>query len=221
MLEKWFKVEAGCFVCGAATKEFLCLRCAEQLSFYQKMRGAASYRNHRLFFATPYFSSYRALIARLKFGRDPSLAKGMAYLMCSAYLAFRPELPDVLAPMPAGPLKEKQRGFGQSRLLAEELSRLLGIPVRNLLSRKDAKALALSAGSEREGRIGGSMKLAGRGTGKAERILVIDDIHTTGATMREAARVLREGGYAQADFLFFSRQEMFENLKKWFPGKTM
>lgn len=221
MLEKWFQSEKSCFVCGQRTSGFLCIRCSRQLSFYQKTRGMSSFMDHRLFFVSPYFSRYKELIAGLKYRKDTSLARGMAYLMCEAYLGFHPELPELLLPIPAGPLKEKQRGFNQSRLLAEELSKLLGIPVGGMLSRRDTRPLSRLSGRDREPLLKQSMKFEGSPIDRDRRLLVIDDIYTTGATMREAARVLKEEGCRKVDFLFFSRQEMFDNLKKWFPEKNM
>ena len=221
MLEKWFQSEKSCFICGQRTSGFLCIRCSGQLSFYQKTRGTSSFMDHRLFFVSPYFSRYKELIAGLKYRKDTSLARGMAYLMCEAYLGYGPELPGVLLPVPAGPLKERQRGFNQSRLLAEELSRLLGIPVGGMLRRRDTRPLSRLSGRDREPMLKHSMKVEGSAVGRDQRLLVIDDIYTTGATMREAARVLREEGYDKIDFLFFSRQEMFDNLKKWFPENNI
>ena len=49
-----------------------------------------------------------------------------------------------------------------------------------------------------------------------KKILVIDDIYTTGSTMRETYRVLKENGAKQIEYLFFARQEAKINLKKWF-----
>lgn len=49
-----------------------------------------------------------------------------------------------------------------------------------------------------------------------KKILVLDDIYTTGATMRESLRILKDNGAKEIEYLFFARQESMINLKKWF-----
>lgn len=125
-------------------------------------------------------------------------------------------MPDWLVPMPMGPTLEGNRGFNQSRLLAVAMGRLLDRPVANLLVRKDTRSLAQHQGALREGVLRGSMKTVCGKVGREDRILVIDDIHTTGATLREAIRALETQGFTEVGFLFFARQEMSDNLVKWF-----
>lgn len=95
--------------------------------------------------------------------------------------------------------RQSVRGYNQSKELAEVFSALSGIPVFPLLERvKNTKRLKTLGRKEREEELKNSMKVREKyltiiGENK---ILIIDDIFTTGSTVNEAARCLKEAGAA-------------------------
>jgi len=95
-------------------------------------------------------------------------------------------------PMPEN--REKERGYNQSRLLAEEFSKLSNLPLLDLLTRKEEtiKQATLSA-EERRKNIIGSFLLIDKQLIKGRDILLIDDVSTTGATANECAKILKKG----------------------------
>lgn len=206
----------GCFLCRTPTKAFLCRTCTRQLDYWRGFRGRSRYKGYPLWFVAPYAGAVRDRLWELKYKGATHLAPGLGHLMAAAYLEESRSLPDWLVPMPMGPTREGNRGFNQSRLLAVAMGRLLGRPVADLLVRKDTRSLAQHQGTLREGVLRGSMKTVCGKVGREDRILVIDDIHTTGATLREAIRALETQGFTEVGFLFFARQEMSDNLVKWF-----
>jgi len=105
-------------------------------------------------------------------------------------------------PLCAGRLEE--RGFNQAELLAEEAASQLGLPLMNVLVRvKDTESQARLGRRERAVNLQGAFRLREEKLSDAlkekpisqvKSLLLIDDIFTSGATMNEAARVLRQGG---------------------------
>jgi ComF family protein len=99
---------------------------------------------------------------------------------------------DVVIPLPVTEKRLKERGFNQSFIIAEEISRLTGKPLDHGTLRKARETgdqYTLSK-KERKGNIRGAFSLEGGGRLKDRRLLLVDDLYTTGATAREASKTL-------------------------------
>jgi ComF family protein len=115
---------------------------------------------------------------------------------------------DAVVPMPLHWRRRWQRGFNQSELLAREIARKWGVPVSALVRRK--RATAPQAGltsAQRRKNVEGAFQV-GKGTRlKGMRLLLIDDVLTTGATASACARALKRAGAAQVTFLALARRD--------------
>lgn len=104
--------------------------------------------------------------------------------------------PDVVVPMPLSARRLARRGFDQTRLLARPVARRLGLPLAGHLLRR-TRDTAQQKGLQAAGRaanLAGAFRAADQTAGR--RILLVDDVMTTGATLHEAARTLKEAGAA-------------------------
>ena len=113
----------------------------------------------------------------------PFLARGMA-----ATVAHEPV--DVVTWAPTTPARLRARGFDQARLLARAVARELHLPCRPLLRRNPGPA---QTGRDAAARHTGPA-FAGRTPLAGRRVLLVDDVVTTGATVSAAARALRRAG---------------------------
>lgn len=98
--------------------------------------------------------------------------------------------------IPLSKKRLRQRGYDQARLIAEEISSKTGLPCRQLLQKvknNGAQSLTRDAKQRREN-VAGVYALCGQTDVSGLRILLVDDVVTTGATMSEAARILRKAG---------------------------
>ena len=133
-----------------------------------------------------YAGAGRELVARLKYrnarGSVPFLARGMA--------AIVPDEVDLVTWAPTTPARLRRRGFDQARLLARAVARQLGVPCRPALRRRPGPA---QTGRDALARHSGP-GFAGVGALRGRRVLLVDDVVTTGSTLGSAAGACRAQG---------------------------
>ncbi|HKY32977.1 MAG TPA: ComF family protein [Candidatus Polarisedimenticolia bacterium] len=144
----------------------------------------------------PYRGRLRAVIRCLKFAEMPGLAWPLAERLAPA-LVPEAARPDAVVAVPLHWARRWRRGYNQSELLARGVARLLRAG-RPLPALKRARRTAPQPGRSRRERVrnvrGAFEASAGGGRLEGARVLLVDDIVTTGATLRECARVLRQAG---------------------------
>ncbi len=146
----------------------------------------------------------RDAVHRLKFGRQSILAEPMGEMMAGALVRAHFWSYDALVPVPLHWVRHLSRGYNQSQLLAEEVSRRLGVPVVCALARRryTRSQVGLPA-EERRRRIMGAFGTTRSVVGR--RLVLIDDVLTTGGTVTAAAEALRAAGAAAVYALTFTR----------------
>lgn len=150
--------------------------------------------NQPLTVYTPFFyqDQVRAAFLRYKFYNRPDLYRFFGDVMAGT-LSFLREEQTVITWIPVSLQRKKQRGYDQSELLARRMGKVWKRPASPLLlKKKDNKTQHELSKKERLLNIKGVYEAQGEITGK--RILLVDDILTTGSTMQEAASVLWKNG---------------------------
>ncbi len=198
-----FPEGVACLVCGCAPKEAmedgLCEGCAaalERLGAIQEERNRkmGELPEHVAYVqaAFPYRDQARTLIRQLKFGRIRNASVPLVRAM--TMLPSGEE--ELLVPVPTTRKRLRARGFNQARVLCDGLGKALGMPVADVLERiGEQEAQSSLPVREREQNLRGCMRCRCRLDGK--KILLVDDVYTTGATAEEAARALCAAGAAQ------------------------
>jgi ComF family protein len=137
----------------------------------------------------------RDAIHELKYRHVTAMARPLATLMAE-FLHNRPIPSDVIVPVPLHARRLKERGYNQSTLLAHELGKLTGIRVAdNRVSRvRDAHPQVRTSNVRgRHANVTGAFSCrANEFTGL--RVLIIDDVCTSGATLEACAAAVRNGG---------------------------
>jgi ComF family protein len=139
----------------------------------------------------------KSIIYKFKYGDKPGCARSLAAL-AYRHLAGVFDGADVMVPVPLYPGKRRRRGYNQAELLARELSKLCGAPVepRALVRVRSTMPQARLNRAERENNVRGAFKanekLKLKLILKGKKILLIDDIYTTGSTLCACAEAMRE-----------------------------
>src|SRR5690606_4454921 len=116
--------------------------------------------------------------------------------------------PDLLCPVPLGPLRLVERGYNQALELARPLSAALGVPLAPRLLERQVETAAQSGVAPRERRrnVRGAFALAdGQPDVAGMHVGVVDDVMTSGHTLDELAGVLKRAGAARVTNLVFAR----------------
>ena len=115
---------------------------------------------------------------------------------------IRRKNPDVLVPVPLHARKKRIRGFNQAELLAKVIGKKIDLMVWNdiLLRNRWTEPQKSISGQERRHNLTKSIEI-GNLPISIRRVMLIDDIYTTGSTMEACARILKENGVEEVDFL--------------------
>ena len=185
-----------CSRCGESLRDShadLCLRCATQEVPFDRLRSFG-----------PYEGVLADLIRALKFEGERALARPLAGYLFEASDSEIKEGIEAISFVPMTARALRIRGFNQAELLARQLGRLLSKPVISGLhkARETRPQVELSAHERLE-----NLKAAfvARKDPRYEKLLLVDDVYTTGATLAECSRALRAAGYGKIYALTLAR----------------
>lgn len=189
----------------------LCPDCLRRLEFHG---GVYEYDDDRHCRIAYFYNRFLQGIFRdFKFGEYAELAAPIGTLLADYVL--KEELTNYthIVPVPMHSRVIRQRGYNQVRLMAEELSRHTGIPVTDALVKvKHTREQNKLDRMEREKNLRGAFALNPKVHLKNAQILLLDDIITTGNTMKHAARVLAESRPAEIQALAFTAPRLHNPL---------
>lgn len=185
--------EPWCIKCGKALLQetALCRDCERQEHYFERGRSLYEYRSAAL------------SIYRFKYGGRREYASLYASHIRRFLGPFIESVrPDMLIPIPLHRKRYRKRGYNQAEILAKEISSEMNIPVcKGAMRRiKNTSVMKMLAPSERRDNIKNAFIIS-RNSVKLKTIIIIDDIYTTGATIDEAARALKEAGAKKVYFV--------------------
>ncbi|MBN2057295.1 MAG: ComF family protein [Candidatus Saganbacteria bacterium] len=189
-----------CEVCRKSNKAALCPACYKQIKFMKPHLGIHS--------VSVYDGVLREAIHRFKFNGRKRLAEPLGVLMVE-YLSSMPSLDpaelDMIVPVPLHPRRLRERGFNQVELLGSVLGKYFGLPLSPVLHRvRDTRAQFDLPREERFKNIIGAFAV-NNGQVAGKRVILLDDIYTTGATLSECAKALSEAGANRVEVVTLSR----------------
>jgi ComF family protein len=139
-------------------------------------------------------------IRRFKYADQRHLLRHFAPLLTAAAPAYAGRI-DAVIPVPLHPRKLRARGWNPSALLAGPIASALGVPVRSGWLRR-ARETAVQAGLSKDARLDNIRGAFVARAGPASRVLLIDDVRTTGATLLEATACLEAIGHTVSTLAF-------------------
>jgi ComF family protein len=193
-----------CFGCGAPARggHPLCRRCRGALRWLGEERGRAG--SVEVWAPLAYEGPARALVRALKYGG----AAGVVETMAAQVVACAPPglLGDgALVPVPLHAGRRRRRGFNQAERLAAAIERRTGRPRVHCLMRRGPPTAQVGRGrGDRLSLVTGTVGVR-RGVPPPRRAVLVDDVVTTGATLRACAEALRAAGTEQVTAVAYAR----------------
>jgi competence protein ComFC len=183
----------------------LCEQCDNVQFYFGAARGVALYEG-----------ALRQYLTELKYRYRPELGEALGKLLVDWVRENRRFFTaDFLVPIPIHPQKMAVRGYNQTELLANSLKKYLGITIFSdiLIREKITESQNSLTKEERFTNLRNAFRVVRTEAVNGKRILLIDDIFTTGATVSEAARTLLKAGAVNVDVLTLATGLM---EKDWF-----
>ncbi|MCD6423486.1 MAG: ComF family protein [Elusimicrobia bacterium] len=196
-----------CGGCGKllplTTKSLVCdecrnfiLSCAPQISFN---------RNLKVITCTKYEGIAKNLVVELKFKGIKSLGRDIAKFMIFAFEKFlKGDNFDVIVPVPLHKKRMDERGFNQAEILAREISRATKIPMKKHILKR-TKNTPSQRDFDKKGRFENVKNAFFSKSVNGKKVILVDDVFTTGATISSCEKTLREKGAKEVVALVFAR----------------
>jgi len=198
----WKSIRAShpsyCLCCGrffeALEEPHVCQVCLEKRPPFSHHRSCGKYKG-----------KLKDIILLYKYRHFQVLGKDLANFVYRA-LGREEEIwwkVDAIIPVPLHPKRKKKRGFNQAQIIAKELARIKGIELRDqmLLKIKNVPPQTSLRVEERAENVSGAFGVAKGNKIKGKVVLLVDDVYTTGSTIRECSSVLRKAGVKEVKAL--------------------
>ena len=192
-------LKSGCVCCQRPTTTEFCQDCTKQLQSCQLSDRTAQWCGELPVFAWgTYGGMLKRAIACLKYDNQPQIARPLGYWLAQAWLSsLMTNKALIVVPIPLHAVKQQQRGYNQAALLAQSFCQVTGLQLQSqgLERQRSTQAQFGLSASEREQNLARAFQLgSGFRRCPAQPVLLLDDIYTTGATVRSAAQVLQNAG---------------------------
>lgn len=211
----------GAWLCAACLEGYpafrppWCLRCGRPLArgrvcpACRRARESAAPSLDALRSVGPHAGALRAAVHALKYEGVRVLAAPLAALMADTYALASPAV-DVVIPVPLHPRRIRRRGYNQAVLLAQGVAERLDLPLAEdwLRRERDTASQVGLTRTERWTNVHGAFRVVASADAAAlagRRVLLVDDVCTSGATLRAAAGTLRQAGATAVAALTLTR----------------
>ena len=191
-----------CGICGKLNKKSLCNKCKTKLEkeFNFQIDNyeediSKKFIEHNYFFK--YENTIRSQILALKFQEKPYVYKTITYFLKNMQKSFENlKKYDIIIVVPISRQRRKDRGYNQCELIARQISKILKIPIAQNVLYKIKNTVPQSSlnKQQREENAKGVYKMKNISILQNKKILIIDDIYTTGNTVNECANILMQNG---------------------------
>lgn len=203
--------DEGLIVCESCRLEFItsppsrCPHCLKLTISYSLCNIARKeFQVAHMWVASEYDGVAKSLVRALKFGGKREAAAAMAKSIQEALPYMDQKV--LIVPCPTITRHNRLRGFDHAWLIASELANILNLELEPALYRIDQKTQVGAKAEDRRRQLRGKMYVAHPEHIAGRDILLVDDVFTTGSTLSEAAKTLRQAGATHVNAAIFSQK---------------
>ncbi len=196
----------SCGICGKIDSNFLCIKCQKQLEKNAKFEIVQNTNTNYYFQQHLYIFEYQGIIRKAiidyKFNEKSYFYKTIVnFLLKNKKFFSILKSYDTIIPVPISKKRRKERGYNQSELIAKEIAKNLGIEYNTdcLFKVKNIVEQSKLNKEERQKNIQGVYELHKQNRLQNKKILLIDDIYTTGSTVNECCKILKQASPKQIE----------------------
>lgn len=179
---QWIEPTSRCVCCFGELEEArrVCMHCRQEASLFQRKAAVFEYEGVAA-----------SMMRKFKYGGAPYLSKGIASFMFVQWERLEWPIPDIITYVPLSPLRLIERGYNQSELLASEFGKMLHRPVISTLKRKSGGFSQAQLTLEmRKNSTLLSFEKRKKISVERKTVLLIDDVMTSGSTLKRCAEAL-------------------------------
>ncbi|MDD3275884.1 MAG: ComF family protein [Kiritimatiellales bacterium] len=196
-IEAPFCALCGDPVAGSIQHDYICFACAREKPAFERARSAVRYEG-----------AVGNAVRDLKYKHALWLVRDMAELLFNCLQAEYPEiLFDQITAVPLHPPRRRERGFNQSAVLGAALARRLELPFSERLLRRVRPTVSQTGltAPQRAANVCGAFRVGWFARPAGRRILLVDDVMTTGATVNACAKTLKQAGAVSVHVITVAR----------------
>ena len=201
-----------CGICGKINTNYLCNKCQKQLEKQAKFAREEKPSNEYYFQNHLYIFVYQGMIRKMminyKFHDKSYLYRTIIHFLLRNEKFFQTfQSYDTIIAVPISKKRKKQRGYNQSELIAQAIAKKASIEYNNqcLMKTKNIIEQSKLNKEERQKNIQGVYQLQKGERLTNKRILLVDDIYTTGSTVNECSRILKLAQPTKIDVLTIAK----------------
>lgn len=219
-----------CIICGKRDKHYICKNCERRFEKYRKYNEIdnkvilknklnadieteyyeidnQNFYWDKLIYVFDYRGIVRKTILQYKFNSKPYLSNFFAYEILKSKKVYEIlKSCDIIVPVPMDKKKRNERGYNQTELITKIIEEKSGIKEEKiLLKTKATKTQSLLAIHERKQNVENAFCIKNLEIVKNKKIIILDDIYTTGATVNELSKLLKEAGAKSVFVLVISK----------------
>lgn len=181
-------------------QENVCIKCGRPFSGEYANGLCSECKNEKVYFdrcssVFEFSGMVQSALHRLKYEGEREIARGIGAFMSRKLKALKWHV-DIILPVPMHEKRMKERGYNQSLLLASEVARECNIDLYEgvLIRNRDTESQTHLSRMERVHNVKGAFDVIGKKAIQGKAVLIIDDIMTTGSTLNECSKVLKQEG---------------------------
>ncbi|MBR6033264.1 MAG: ComF family protein [Clostridia bacterium] len=199
-----------CGFCGKINKDFICKKCENEIKYLKKdciaKTNNVTYKYH--LYAYKYENEIREKMLQFKFNDEPELAETFSKLIIKNEKICRfLETYDIIIPVPMHIKKQTIRGYNQADLIAKKIAKELHIEYAKdaLIKIRKTKTQSSLNASQRKSNVKDAYDCKIKEKIKDKKVILFDDIYTTGSTVAECAKVLKQSGAKEISVFTFAK----------------